>query len=149
MKPILMLLLFGLVTAACTSKTTVVPGPDAGTIVAGAYPMIFIEADSAGSILYQYKLPYTVNTNTLSGVVTARRDSANAVFLTQTIRVTGQTDQTSVIGQISLRANGVMYDMYLSNRKIGTADGRTISIDDQQTDAQTGTKYRTILTAGK
>ncbi|MBN8826600.1 MULTISPECIES: hypothetical protein [unclassified Spirosoma] len=142
-------LLLGVTIAACSKSND--PTPDAGSQVAGTYTMSYVEADSAGVVLYKYTLPATntAGTQTLSGLLTARRDSANAVFLTQTIKLTGQTDQTSVIGEISLRSNGSGYDMYLSNQKIGTADGKTISIDDQQTDATTGTKYRDVITAAK
>ncbi|MVM30929.1 hypothetical protein GO755_12880 [Spirosoma sp. HMF4905] len=147
MKNVLFLLLLGLTIAACSKSTD--PTPDAGSQVAGTYTMSYVEADSAGIVLYKYTLPYTVSSTTLAGTLTARRDSANAVFLTQTIKLTGQSDQTSIIGEISLRTNGTGYDMYLSNQKIGTADGKTISIDDQQTDATTGIKYRDILTAAK
>jgi len=147
MKNVLLFLLLGLTISACSNSND--PTPDAGSQVAGTYAMLFVEADSAGSVLYQYNLPYTSGSTTLAGTLTARRDSANAVFLTQTIKITGQTDQTGIIGEISLRANGVIYDMYLNNQKIGTADGHTISIDAQQTNTQTGTKYRNIITAGK
>lgn len=145
MKRIVFLLLLGLTIAACSKSND--PTPDAGSQVAGVYTLSYVESDSAGIVLYKYSLPYTVNSTTLAGTLTARRDSANAVFLTQTIKLTGQADQTSVIGEISLRANGNVYDLYLNSRKIGTADGKTISIDDQQTDATTGSKYRDILTA--
>ncbi|GAB4038508.1 hypothetical protein [Spirosoma gilvum] len=142
-------LLLSLTIVACSKSNE--PTPDAGSQVAGTYTMSYIESDSAGVILYKYTLPAsnTAGTQTLSGVLTARRDSANAVFLTQTIKLTGQTDQTGVIGEISLRSNGAGYDMYLNNQKIGTADGKTISIDDQQTDATTGVKYRDVITAAK
>ena len=147
MKNAFLFILLGLTIAACSKSTD--PSPDAGSQVAGTYTMSYIEADSAGIILYKYTLPYTVSSTTLAGTLTARRDSVNAVFLTQTIKLTGQADQTSIIGEISLRTNGTSYDMYLNNLKIGTADGKTLSIDDQQTDATTGIKYRDVLTAVK
>ena len=149
MKNALLFILLGLTIAACSKSTD--PTPDAGSQVAGSYTMSYVESDSAGIVLYKYTLPVsnTAGTQTLSGTLTARRDSANAVFLTQTIKLTGQADQTSVIGEISLRTNGATYDMYLNSQKIGTADGKTISIDDQQTDATTGIKYRDVLTATK
>lgn len=152
MKQLLIFFVLGMLLAAC-SKSNVVPAPDAGSTVAGTYPMSFLEADSAGVVLYQYTLPYSAVTSTgnktLSGLLTARRDSANAVFLTQTIKLTGQTDQTSVIGEISLKNNSSGYDMYLGNQKIGTADGKTIRIDAQQTGSVTGTLYRNVITAAR
>lgn len=152
MRHLLIFLVLGVLIAAC-SKSNVVPAPDAGTTVAGTYPMTFLESDSAGAVLYSYTLPYmattSTGTKTLSGVLTARRDSASAVFMTQTIKITGQTDQTSVIGEISLKSSGTGFDMYLGNQRIGTADGKTISINAQQTDPTTGTIYRDVITATK
>ena len=150
---LLILAVSGLMLTGC-SKNNVVPAPDAGTVVAGNYPLSFIELDSAGVALYQYVLPTSSGATTLSGLLTARRDSAAAVFLTQTIKITGQTDQTSVIGEIHLQAGtatstGASYDMYLNNRKIGTTDGTSISIDATSTDATTNTAYRTVITAQK
>lgn len=147
MKHVVLILLLGLFITAC-SKTTD-PTPDAGSLVAGTYTIQYVESDSAGIVLYKYNLPYTVGTTTLSGTLTARRDSANAVFLTQTVKLTGQVDQTDVIGEISLRTNSAGYDMYLNSQKIGTADGKTIRVDDQYTDTQTGITYRDIITATK
>jgi hypothetical protein len=147
MKNALFLLVVGLTIAACSKSND--PTPDAGSKVAGTYTMSYVESDSAGIVLYKYTLPYTVSSTTLSGTLTARRDSANAIFLTQTIKLMGQSDQTGIIGEISLRANGSVYEMYLNSQKVGKADGKTISIDDQQADATTGTKYRDILTAAK
>lgn len=152
MKHILLSLMLGVLIAAC-SASNVVPAPDAGTTVAGIYPMTFLEADSAGVVLYQYTLPYTQTTSTgtksLSGLLTARRDSASAVFLTQTIKLTGQANQTSVIGEVSLKSNTSGFDMYLGSKKIGTADGKTISIDAQSTGSVTGSTYRNVVTAAK
>lgn len=147
MKNAWLFLLTGLTIAACSKSND--PTPDAGNQVAGTYTLSYVESDSAGVVLYKYNLPYTAGATTLSGTLTARRDSASAVFLTQTVKVTGQTDQTSIVGEISLRTNGTGYDMYLNSRKIGTADGKNISIDDQFTDTQTGTKYRDVITATK
>lgn len=149
MKNAWQIVLLVLTFAACSKSND--PTPDAGSQVAGSYTMSYIESDSAGTVLYKYTLPASnsAGTQTLSGMLTARRDSANAVFLTQTIKLTGQSDQTGVIGEINLRTNGAGYDMYLNNQKIGTADGKTISIDAQQTDATTGIKFRDVITAAK
>ncbi len=152
MKHLLILCLLSVLIAAC-SKSNVVPAPDAGSTVAGTYPITFVEADSAGTVLYSYTLPYMATTSTgavtLSGLLTARRDSASAVFLTQTIKTTGHTDQTAVIGEISLKSNSSGYDMFLGSQKIGTADGKVISIDAQQTSSATGNIYRNVITAAK
>lgn len=153
MKNLLLILAFSTLMLAGCSKNNVVPAPDAGTVVAGVYPLSFIEQDSAGVALYQYALPVSSGTTTLSGLLTARRDSAAAVFLTQTIKITGQTEQTSVIGEIHLQAGTAnstvaSYDMYLNSRKIGTTDGTTINIDATSADAK-NTAYRTVITAQK
>lgn len=136
-----------LLLAACAKKQDVTPDP--ASTVAGTYPLTYVRSDSAGVKLYEYTLPYTAGSNTLSGTMTARRDSATVIFLTQTIKVTGYSDQTSVIGSVRLQANGSGYDMYLSNQKIGTADGTTLSIDEQQIDPATGTVYHDWITGRK
>ncbi|RYC66719.1 hypothetical protein [Spirosoma sordidisoli] len=142
------LLLFAiLLLAACAKKQDVLPDPAA--TVAGTYPLTYVRSDSAGVKLYEYNLPYTAGTNTLSGTIVARRDSAAVIFLTQTIKATGYSDQTSVIGSVRLQANGSGYDMYLSSQKIGTANGTTLSIDEQQTDPATGTVYHDWITGRK
>ncbi|WP_229370380.1 hypothetical protein [Fibrivirga algicola] len=123
--------------------------PDAASTVAGTYPLTYVRSDSTGVKLYEYNLSYTAGSNTLSGTLTARRDSAAVVFLTQTVKATGYSDQTSVIGSVRLQANGSSYDMYLSNQKIGTADGTTLSIDKQQTDPANGTVYHDWITGRK
>ena len=150
-KYLILVALVGMLLAGC-SKNNVVPAPDAGTVVAGSYPISFIEQDSAGVALYKYTLPVTSGTTTLKGLLTARRDSAAAVFLTRTIQITGQTDQTSVLGEIHLQAatgTTTGYDMYLNSKKIGTTDGTTISIDATSTDPTTSIAYRTVITAQK
>ncbi len=144
------LYLFGLclafVMAACSKDD---PEPDAATQVAGEYPISYYRADSADVTLYEFNLPYTAGTTTLSGLITARRDSANVLFLTQTIKITGETDQTSALGQVKLQAVGSGYDMYYGTQKVGSIDGTNISIDDQAVDTSTGTTYRTIINGRK
>ncbi|CCH03501.1 hypothetical protein FAES_pFAES01007 (plasmid) [Fibrella aestuarina BUZ 2] len=140
-------LLAAILLAACAKKQDVTPDP--ATTVAGTYPLTYVRSDSAGIKLYEYNLPYTAGSNTLSGTLTARRDSAAVIFLTQTIKATGYSDQTSVIGSVRLQSNGSGYDMYMSNQKIGTADGTTLNIDEQQTDPATGTVYRDRITGRK
>ncbi|WP_138994247.1 hypothetical protein [Larkinella sp. C7] len=147
MKTILIALTICLLAMACSKSND--PAPDAGTQVAGTYQMSHIRSDSAGVNLYDFVLPLTQGTTTLSGTLTARRDSAAAVFLTQTVQITGQSDQTSVIGEIHLKSSGSAYDVYLNNQKIGTADGTHLNLDDQFTDTQTNITYRTVITSQK
>ncbi len=146
MKNLLVIFLLALL-AACSTKNEVTP--DAGSVVAGVYPLSYIRSDSAGVTLYEYNLPASSGSNSLSGSLTARRDSASVVLLTQTIKLTGYADQTSILGSVNLRSNGSGYDMYVGTQKVGTADGTSISIDATQTDVTTGTIYRDILTAKK
>ncbi len=148
MKYAFFLLLSGLSLVAC--KSTDVTPVDGGNQIAGIYPLTYVRGDSAGVKLYEYALPYVVGTNSITGTITARRDSAAVLFLTQLIRVTGYADQTAIIGTVRLKTiSAGSYDLYQNNVKIGTADGTNLNLDEQQTDPATGTVYRTILTSRK
>ncbi|TDE13250.1 MULTISPECIES: hypothetical protein [Dyadobacter] len=149
MKKILAMASCAIIIFSCSKSKDPTPVADAGTTIAGTYAVSYIRLDSAGIALYEYNLPVTQGPTTLSGQVVARKDSASVVFLSEIIKVTGQTDQQTVIGQVKLKSNGSIYDMLINNIKIGTADGKMINIDDQQTDSQTSIVYRSYLKAQK
>jgi len=131
--------------AACNKSKDVTP--DAGTQVAGTYTMTTIRYDSAGINVFDYTLPLSDGTNTLSGTITARRDSASVIYVTATIKETGYPDNNNTFGQLKLLGNSAPYDLYYGTTKVGTADGKTISID--YTFADQGISYRQALSGTK
>lgn len=149
MKIIPVMVSCAIIILSCSKSKDPTPIIEAGTAIAGTYAVSYIRLDSAGVALYEYNLPVTQGAATLSGQIVARKDSASVVFLTEVIKITGQADQQSIIGQVKLKPNGSMYDMLIHNVKIGTADGKMINIDDQQKDASNGIVYRSLLKAQK
>ncbi|WP_338875466.1 hypothetical protein WBJ53_07575 [Spirosoma sp. SC4-14] len=137
--------LLPLAFAACSKSNDVTP--DAGTQVAGTYTMTNIRYDSAGINVFDYTLPLSDGTNTLSGTITARRDSAAVVYVTATVKQTGYSDSNNTFGQLKLQGSSAPYDLYYGTTKVGTADGKTITIDYTFTDQ--GISYRQVLSGAK
>ncbi|GAB3572016.1 hypothetical protein GCM10027578_31350 [Spirosoma luteolum] len=127
MLPVLMVAL-----AACSKSNDV--APDAGTRVAGDYPMTFIRLDSAGVLLDSLTLPYKVGGQTVvSGLIRATRISEQVDSLTVTLSQAGSTDDVLPLGRVDVTANGTGYDFYVQTLKVGSSDGTTISIDTDPT----------------
>lgn len=124
------------------------PEPDPGTKVSGTYEMTKLQLDSAGVSLYNYSLPLTVGTQTLSGTIVARRDSAAVVYVTYTIKQTGQSDYNSAFGQLRLTGTATPYDIYYNTTKVGTTDGSVFTIDYSYRDDQ-GVSYREVYSGRK
>lgn len=134
------------VISACSKKSD--PAPDLASQVAGTYEMTNIRYDSAGTSIYNYALPLTVGTQTLSGSIVARRDSASVIYVTYTIKQTGKSDYNDTFGQLKLQGTIAPYDIYYNTTKVGTTDGKTLTIDFSYSD-NAGTKYREVYSGQK
>lgn len=141
MKKQVSLFLFGLLICALINacKKSSDPAPDAGTQVAGTYPLTSIQIDSAGTNIDNLTLPY----QDLSGTIVARRDSAAVIFVTLTTTQGGQTDPPNVLGQLRLNGTAAPYDLYYGSTKVGNTDGKTFKLDFSSTD-NTGTLYHVV-----
>lgn len=134
------------IIAACSKSNDVAPDP--GTQVAGTYEMTNIRYDSAGITLYNYPLPLTVGSESLSGTIVARRDSASVVYATYTIKQTGESDFTDAFGQLKIQGSAAPFDLYYQTTKVGTADGKNFTVDYSFTDGQDIT-YRQVFSGTK
>jgi hypothetical protein len=136
-----LLVLVTLAIAACSKKNDVAPDP--ATLVAGTYEMTNLRLDSAGVSLYNFTLP----SGSVSGTITARRDSATVVYTTYTIKQTGANDFNDTFGQLKLQGSASPYDIYYGANKVGTTDGKTFTIDYSYTDQ--GVTYREVYAGQK
>lgn len=123
MKNYLVFFVFLISFSACKKDEDVAPA-DPATAVSGTYTISRLQDDSGS-----YNLPQTVNGQTISAILTANRNTASTVGLSITVRITGQADDVSELGEVEVRQAGSGYELYESNTKIGTADGTSLSID--------------------
>ncbi|QJD77219.1 hypothetical protein [Spirosoma rhododendri] len=133
--------------AACSKKDDVAPAIDSATQIAGTYVMNNFRYDSASVSVYNYTLPVSSGSNTLSGTIVARRDSASVVYTTYTLKLTGYPDDNETIGQLKLQGTAAPYDLYYGTTKVGTADGSNFTIDFSYTDG--GITYRQVISGKK
>lgn len=145
MKKQVSLFLFGLLICALINacKKGSDPAPDAGTQVAGTYTLTNFKLDSAGTTIYTSPLPL----QDLSGTIIARRDSATVVYVTLTIKQTGQSDNPTVLGQLKLSGSTIPYDLYYGSTKVGNTDGKTFTLDYSYTEG--GTLYHQVFNSQK
>ena len=152
MQKLLFFALLALTIVACSKKDDAVT-PDAGSAVAGVYPLTYIRLDSAAVPYFgPYNLPYAYNGATVvSGTMTASKVSVDSVKLDVHLVVTGIPDQNFTYGTFYLKPSGASYTLnYGTSSTAGTIDGKTVNIDVSYSDGTTPVvTYRDVLIGSK
>ena len=125
--------------AACKNNMDVTPDP--GAQLAGSYEINNIRFDSASVSIYNYILP----TDTFTGTMTVRRDSARLVYVTYALKEAVYGERSGEFGQLKLKGTAAPYDLYYGNEKVGSADGKAFIIDYSYIDQ--GSTYRQIFSS--
>ena len=126
----LLFLLFGVLflVAGCKKDDPTPKTPSQATV--GVYNMSSIKDGTS-----EFSLPITLNGVTLSGTVTVAAISGQdaKVNLTLTIKQTGKPDETDTISSVELQTGSPGYNLVYQGNKIGTIDGTTLILTEDNT----------------
>ena len=127
MKKILLFFFVLVIFAACKKDSDVTPA-DPVTTVSGTYEINKLQQGTQ-----IFVLPITAGNQTVSATLTAApTTAANTVSLSVTIRQTGVPDNTETLGEVEVRGSGTNLELYEGTSKVGTADGKNLTIDATQ-----------------
>jgi hypothetical protein len=128
MKQLLYLFFVGILAVGCKGNDPIAPA-DAAAAIAGTYDLS--EVTQGGQVT---KLPLTIAGTTLSGTFEVTKKTTTTVDIKLTIKQTGEADEVTTIPGVETKNN----ELYIGTTKVGTADGKTLSIE-QTIDGTKGT----------
>lgn len=128
MKNLLFMVCLILASLACQTKNNV-PTPDAGTAVAGEYTLVRTASYYNGQPGYDITLPQVAGNNIRTGVVSVVRNTEALVTISVIQKVNGKADTPNSFGKMTVKAVNGVYELYLKNKKNGTADGSYLAFE--------------------
>ncbi len=125
MKRLLLICWLPLTLTACLKKDDG-PAPDASTVIAGDYQLkrtaSFIN-DQPG---YDIILPQIAGGNIRTGTVQVIRKTESTVSISVIPQVNGTAGTPTTFSKMTVKAVSSGYELYLNNKKNGTADGSSL-----------------------
>ena len=127
MKKLFLFLWLPLSLLACQKNDA--PLPDAGTVIAGEYTLVRTASYYNGQPGYDITLPQVAGGNVRTGVVSVVRNTEALVTISVTQKVNGTAGTPTAFGKMAVKAVNGVYELYLKNKKNGTADGTYLSFE--------------------